>query len=120
MNSEIRKTRKITGWVIAGLLTALYLFSASGKLFMHPEQMEQMRLGDWRIIIAIGEITSALLFLFPRTNIFGTLLLSAYMGGAIILHMTSGLSIMMPSVILILVWIVSFVRNPELLVKFSK
>jgi hypothetical protein len=113
MSTEISKTRKIAGWVIAGLLTALYLFSASGKLFLHPEQMEQMKLGDWRIIIALGEITSALLFLFPKTNRFGTLLLSSYMGGAIIIHMTGGISIMMPSVVLILVWIVFYLRTPE-------
>lgn len=119
MNTEISKSRNLIGWVIAGLLFALYLFSASGK-FIHPEQMEQMELGDWRIIIAIGEIVSALLFLFPRTNIFGTLLLSSYMGGAIILHMSGGTSIMMPSVVLILVWIGSFVRNPELLTKLCK
>ena len=114
MNTEISKSRNIAAWVIAGLLTALYLFSASGKLFLHPEQMEQMKLGDWRIIIAIGEITSAFLFLFPKTNKYGTLLLSSYMGGAIIIHMTSGLSIGMPTVVLILVWVVAYLRNPEL------
>ena len=114
MSTEISKTNKIIGWVIAGMLTALYLFSASGKLFLHPEQMAQMKLADWRIIIALGEIGSALLFLFPKTNKFGALLLSAYMGGAIILHMTNGMSIVMPSVVLILVWIVAFIRNPEL------
>ncbi len=114
MSTEISKTSKIIGWVIAGKLTALYLFSASGKLFLHPEQMAQMKLADWRVIIALGEIGSALLFLFPKTNKYGALLLSAYMGGAIILHMTNGLSIVMPSVVLILVWIVAFIRNPEL------
>lgn len=114
MITEISKTRKIAGWVIAGLLTALYLYSASGKLFLHPEQMEQMKLGDWRIIIAMGEIASALLFLFPKTTKFGTLLLSSYMGGAIIIHMTSGTSIGMPAFVLILVWVVAYLRNPEL------
>lgn len=115
METKISKSSKIVSWVIAGLLTALYLFSASGKLFLHPEQMDQMKLGDWRVIIALGEITSALLFLFPKTNKFGVLLLSSYMGGAIILHMTGGMSIVMPSVILILIWVVGFLRNPELL-----
>jgi hypothetical protein len=103
--------------VIAGLLTAIFAFSAAGKLFMQPEAMEKLHLADWRIIIAIGEISSALLFLFPKTNIYGTLLLSAYMGGAIIIHMTGGLSIVMPSGILILIWIVGFLRNPELVKK---
>ncbi|HEY6915229.1 MAG TPA: DoxX family protein [Paludibacter sp.] len=115
MKTEISKTNKIIAWVISGLLTALFLFSASGKLFLHPEQMEQIHLGNWRVIIAIGEITSALLFLIPRTNKLGTILLSSYMGGAIIIHMTGGTSILMPVVILILVWLTGIIRNPELL-----
>ncbi len=109
---DISKIRSIVAWIIAGLLTALFLFSASGKL-MHPENMVQMKLGDWGTIIAIGEALSALLFLIPKTNKFGTLFLSSYMGGAIIIHMTGGTSILMASVVLILVWIVAFLRNPE-------
>lgn len=109
------KTSKIVAWAISGLLTALFLFSAAVKLFLHPEQMEQIHLSDWRIIIAIGEIASSLLFLFPKTNKLGTVLLSSYLGGAIIIHMTGGLSIAMPTVILILVWITGALRNPEFL-----
>lgn len=112
MNVKVEKIYKISGWVIAGLLTALFLFSTSGKL-LHPEQMGQTKLADWRIIIALGEITSALLFLFPKTNRFGTLLLSSYMGGAIIVHMTNGISIVMPSVVLMLVWLVFYFRHPN-------
>ena len=115
MTAEISKASKIISWVISGLLTVLYFYSASGKLFLHPEQMDQLKLGDWRVIIALGEITSALLFLFPRTNKQGTLLLSSYMGGAIIIHMMNGMSIAMPTVVLLLVWLVGFLRNPELL-----
>lgn len=111
MNST--KVRNIAAWVIAGLLTALYLFSASQKL-MHPENMVQMKLGDWGTIIAIGEIVSALLFLIPKTTKFGTLLLSSYMGGAIIIHMTGATSIVMPSVVLVLVWVVAFLRHLEM------
>jgi len=113
--TEISKPRKIAAWIISGLLTALYIYSASGKLFLHPEQMAQMHLGDWRIIIALGELASAFLFLFPKTNKIGTLLLSSYMGGAIIIHMTAGMSIMMPAVVLILVWTVGIIRNPDLI-----
>lgn len=115
---EISKTRKIISWIIAGLLTGLYLFSAAGKLFLQPEHMEQMKLADWRIIIAIGEIVSAILFLLPKTNKYGVLLLSSYMGGAIILHMTGGTSILMPSIVLILVWLVGFLRNPSFIKQF--
>jgi chromate transport protein ChrA len=110
---DIKKLSNIAAWVIAGLLTALYLFSAYGKL-SNPAQMEAMKLGDWSVIIAIGEIVSALLFLIPKTSKYGTLLLSSYMGGAIILHMTGATSIVMPAVILILVWVVAFLRDPKM------
>ncbi len=113
MTTKTGKIQNIAAWIISGLLLALFLFSASGKLFLHPEQMEQMKLGDWRVIIALGEIASSLLFLFPKTNKYGVLLLSSYMGGAIILHMTGGISIIMPSVVLILVWVVLYLRNPD-------
>lgn len=119
--NELSKKRKITGWVIAGLITALLLFSAMGKFSMAEmaENFAIWGLGDWITIIAIGEIISALLFLFPKTNIFGAFLLSAHMGGAIVTHMSHGEPFMVQSFILILVWITAFVRNPALLYSFK-
>lgn len=113
MSTEISKTKKIATWVIAGALTALFLFSAFGK-FAHPENMTGMHLQNWKTIIPIGEIISALLFLFPKTNKFGVLLLSSYLGGAIIIHMTNSINIGMPTLVLLLVWVVGYLRNPEL------
>jgi len=118
---ELSKKTKIAGWVLAGLLTALFLFSAMGKFAM-PEMAENFTkwgLGDWLTIIAIGEIISALLFLVPKTNIFGAFLLSAHMGGAIVTHMGHGEPFIVQSVILVLVWIAAFIRSPELLLKFN-
>ena len=112
--AELSKPRKITAWIISGLLMALYLFSASGKLIFFTNQMSQFHLENWRIIIAIGELTSSLLFLFPRTNFYGTLLLSSYMGGAILLHMTIGTSIAMPAITLLFVWFTAYLRNPDI------
>lgn len=109
----MEKVKKIAAWVISSLLTGLYLYSAYNK-FAHPEMMEQMKLGDWSVIIPIGEIVSALLFLIPATSKYGTLLLSSYMGGAIIIHMTSATSIGMPVTVLILVWVVAYLRNSEM------
>jgi hypothetical protein len=114
MNTTTSKSRVISSWILTGLLTALFLFSATGKL-TNPEMMEKLKLGDWSTIIAIGEIISALLFLFPKTNKWGTLLLSAYLGGAIVAHMITVQSIIFPSVVLIVVWITSLIRNSELL-----
>lgn len=116
-NTNLSKNRRIAGWVISVLLTALFLSSASGKFFM-PEMATNLTnygIGNWLIIIALGEITSTLLFLFPRTNVYGTLLLSSYMGGAIMVHMSHGESFIFQSVVLILIWVGGFIRNPQLL-----
>lgn len=109
----MEKVKSSIAWVIAGLLTALYLYSAYNK-FANPAGMDQMKLSDWAVIIPVGEIISAILFLVPKTNKLGTLLLSSYMGGAIIIHMTTATSIAMPTVVLILVWVVAFLRNPAM------
>lgn len=111
---DYTKIRKILAWIMASALTALFLQSAIGK-FMNPGMMDYMKLTDFSLIIPIGEIIAALLFLFPKTNIYGGVLLSSYMGGAIIIHMTGGMSIFVPAAVLITVWIVGLLRNPELI-----
>ena len=78
------------------------------------EKMSAYGLADWSYVIGAGEIISVLLFLFPKTNKFGLLLLSSYMGGAIMLHMTHGEPIILPTAFLILIWITGFIRNPRL------
>lgn len=115
MSKKTSKVNSIVAWVIASLLLGLFTFSALGKLVFKPEMMDALKLGDWRIIIGIGELASALLFFIPKTNKIGTLLLSSYMGGAIIIHMTTAQPIIMPSVVLVLVWLVGYLRNPDLL-----
>ncbi len=112
METSLSTSRKIIGWVIAGLLTALYAYSSSGKI-LHPQMMDHVGLANWRVLIAIGEIGSALLYLFPRTNLIGTLLLSSYMGGAILLSMANNWSILVPSAVLIIIWVGAFVRHPD-------
>lgn len=39
------------------------------------------------------------------------------MDGAIIIHITGGFRIVLPSALLILIWVVGFLRNPELIKK---
>ena len=65
-------------------------------------------------LIAVLEIVSFVLFAIPRTGILGTLLLAAYMGGAIATHLEHQLSVVPPIIIACIVWITAAIRFPEL------
>jgi DoxX-like family len=115
MNS---KTKLIVGWVLAGLVAALFLFSASGKLMANPDALAMAsKFGlDASSFKTLGfvELAAVILFLIPRTGVVGTLLLVAYMGGAIATHLEHGEPFMAQCVISAFIWIVAAFRFPEL------
>ena len=117
------KGRKIGGWVVTGLLTALFLFSASMKFTGAEEAIagfEKYGLSHMRLVIGGGEVASALLYVIPLTASLGVLLLSAYMGGAIVTHMSNAEPYIAQSIILILIWLGYYLRYPEMLISFTK
>ena len=82
--SSPAKVRRIVSWVLTVLLSALFIASAAGKLSgakQVVEMFEKWGLKDFVLLIGVGELVSALLFLIPRTHSLGLLLLSGYMGG---------------------------------------
>ncbi len=119
--SNQSRGRRIAGWVGTILLTALFTFSAALKLAGAATVVKmfgEWGLGDQRILIGVGELVSAALFLIPLTHSLGVLLLSAYMGGAIVTHMQHGEPFIIPSAILALIWVTGFLRHSELLQSF--
>jgi uncharacterized membrane protein YphA (DoxX/SURF4 family) len=109
-------TRWIAGWTLTALLGVLFVASAVFK-FSAPnakEEFAKMGLGDQLYLIACGELASALLFLLPRSFSLGVLLLSSYMGGAIVVHMTKGESYIPQSILLLLIWLTALLRQPEM------
>jgi len=115
------KGRRIAAWILTGLITLLFVSSATFKFLAAPEVVvlfEKWGLRDQLILIGAGELVSVLLFLIPRTNSLGVLLLSAYMGGAIVTHMQNGEPYYGQAVLLLLIWIAGYLRHPELLQSF--
>lgn len=114
---QSQKIMSIVGWVLSGLLGAALVMTAGMKFFPPEKMAEQMKdspLLGWILIIGIGEVVSAILFLVPRTAVPGTLLLSSYFGGAIVASMMQRESILVPSVFLVLIWTAATLRLPEL------
>lgn len=121
--NEISKVRKIAAWILVGLLGALFLMSASMKLIGGEQiaaNFAKFGLDGRQILIGTGELIAAILFIIPRTSSLGVLLLSGHMGGAIATHMEHGDSFIFQAVILIILWVANWLRNPEMLGSFSK
>ncbi len=113
------KTKNIIHWTLAVLVAFIFIGSGIGKLSGGGDEAAKMaaQMGltlDTLKILGVVEIIAAILFVIPRTGLLGTLLLAAYMGGAIATHLTHNDSIIAPAVIEAFVWIAATVRFPEL------
>lgn len=113
-----QKAIKITGWALTIILGILFTMSAFMKITLNEAALEQA--SSFGIdattyqFIGIIEIVSLLLFIIPRTGVLGTMLLVAYLGGAIVTHLQHQQPIALAVIIQILLWITAFVRFPEL------
>lgn len=113
----ISKTKKITQWILTGVIALIFIGSGFFKL-TGGEATAQMAEGvggaSNLTSLAILEFVIVLLFLIPRTAFIGSLLMMAYMGGAMAVLLASNQSIIAPTIIQIFIWIVSVYRFPEL------
>jgi uncharacterized membrane protein YphA (DoxX/SURF4 family) len=112
------KIKKIIYWTLTALVAFVFFGSAFGKLTANADALkmaEGFGLNPQNYtILGVIEIISIILFIIPRTGILGTLLLAAYMGGAIATHLEHGQSVIAPCVIQTFLWIVAIYRFPEL------
>lgn len=85
---------------------------------MATTQAKSMGIDDTTYqIIGVIELVSLILFLIPRTGVVGSLLLIAYMGGAIVTHLQHQQPFIVPVIIESLVWISAALRFPELVTR---
>jgi hypothetical protein len=118
MNGQLSKTQKIIYWGLTGLIALIFTGSAFGKLTGNPEAVKMaMSFGidaSTYTMLGVIEALSLILFVIPRTGVLGTLLLAAYMGGAIATHVEHNVSVVAPCIIQALIFIAAFYRFPEL------
>jgi hypothetical protein len=118
MTKISKKTNKIIYWVLTAIIAFVFIGSAIGKLTANEEALKMAtNFGlDAKTfsIIGVVELICVLLFIIPRTGVVGTLLLAAYMGGAIATHLEHGEPIIAPCVIQSFIFVVALFRFPEL------
>ena len=79
-----------TGWILSGLLAAFLAFSAGIKFTGHSSVAETLNTLGWPADagLALGILEAAILVLYviPRTAVFGAVLLTGLLGGAMATH----------------------------------
>ncbi len=113
------KTQKVIGWVLT-VLVGIFLIGVSGvpKFLDFPNKKEMMdKMGiDLELLPKIGvlEIVISLLFLIPRTSFLGAILITGYLGGAIMTHLRIGEPWFFPVIIGVVMWVALGLRQPTI------
>ena len=102
-------TLKNLGWFLTVVATIMFGMSAFSKVTASEEMVkgfEFMKLLPYMKWIGLGEIVGLGLLIYPRTSIYGAVLLSSFMSGAVALHISyMGLnSVVAPIMFGVLAW----------------
>lgn len=106
------------GYVLSLLPALLLLFSAFMKLSKNPQAVEGFKKYGYQdgAIFSIGvlEVLCTLIYLIPRTSVLGAILLTGYMGGAIVTHLRAGEPFVVQMLVGVIIWIGLFLRDSRL------
>lgn len=114
-NSKHKINSKISNLLLI-LLGVFFFMSAAAKFYGDVGMVSNFR--KWGLINQIWliggiEIIAIIIFLIPRTFMLGLLLLSSYMGGAIVIHLANGNNIFPPLIILAIIWATAWLNRPQ-------
>ena len=106
------------GYIMSALPVLMLLFSAAMKFAKPPPVVEGFKhLGlPESLVLGLGvlELGCTLLYVIPRTSVLGAILLTGYLGGAILAHLRVGDPFFGPVIFGVLVWGGLFLRDPRL------
>ena len=119
-DSQVVVSKKVlwTGRIMSALPVLMLLMSATMKLvkpqfvvegFAHLGLPEKLPLP-----IGILELACTVIYVIPRTSVLGAILLTGYLGGAILTHLRVGEPIFMQVIFGALIWGGLFLREPRL------
>jgi hypothetical protein len=107
------------GRVVSAIPVAMLLMSGIFKI-MGGDQMAK----DWATFgfpagtllpIGVTEIICAILYAIPRTSVLGAVLVTGYLGGAVVTHVRmSQASFIAPAILGAIAWLGLYLRDPRL------
>lgn len=116
------KASFFTGWTLTILPSALLIFSGVMKLVGHFTQAKEMLEGfthlqiPTKLMLPLGilELSCVAVFLVPKTAVLGAILLTGYMGGAILTHLRMDESVILQVIVGVVIWLAVYFREPRL------
>jgi hypothetical protein len=106
------------GRVISGLLSLLFVMSAVMKLKGGTDVIEGMAhlglSGSLLVPLGILEVSCVALYLIPATSMLGAILLTGYLGGAILAHLRVDDAFIFQVVLGVCVWLGVYLRENRL------
>jgi hypothetical protein len=116
--TSIPKWQIVTGWVLSGILTLVFLPSAFFKIAQPAGFIEEWNKNypaPSALPLGIIEITMFVLYLIPKTRYVGGLLMLAYLGGAVATHLHTGDgNFFVPILVGIIAWLGLYFRDRKL------
>jgi hypothetical protein len=114
----VSKAQLWAGRILGTLVTLAFLASSVSKLAHVPGAVGRLihdGLPEGAILpIGMLELTCLALYLFPRTSILGTFLLTGYIGGAIVTDIIGRGNFVPPLLVGILMFASAYLRHAEL------
>ena len=114
------KSARWTGRILSGLVIVFLMIDGAIKLVPWPivtETMDRMGYGSSETMArSLGLITivCTVLYSIPPTSILGAILLTGYLGGAVLTNLRVGEAIFPPILIGVSIWGGLFLRDPRL------
>ena len=106
------------GRALSALASVPFLMGIATMLRGSPQAAEGMAKYGWSAgslkTILVLQIVSLALYLTPRTAVFGAIVLTGYLGGAVATHLRIGEAPTAPIVVAVLAWLGLWLREPRL------
>ena len=117
MISNASRARVWAARILTTLVILAFVPSAIMKVIQHPTVLDgfrRMGIPEGAIMpLGVVELTCLALYLFPRTTVLGTLLLTGYLGGATLANIIGRSDFVHALVVGLLVWAGAWARVPE-------
>lgn len=103
-------TIKNLGWVFTVIVSAMLLISGTSKIIATEEMVQNFtftNLLPYMALVGVTEVVGVALLLYPKTSIYGAILITTVMSGAASIHLSlmGGVGLLMPVLLGSLAWL---------------